>query len=562
MFGHDAQPTRVYAYGARVDESSLAAVHDQLRAAHHYRNRLVEIELERRAANETILRSLSPELYELSTAILTSETELEALQVAAKAERSSKRSRLVVGDTGDKLRTTKAALAQQRARQKELRQQLFASEAFKSQQIAVDAANKAALKQAHSASGVYWATYLIVDRSAQDFRRGAPPKFRRQDGNGRIAVQFQGGAPAEEVLEISEHGNPHLQIDNTPDPDRRNPWRRARIRIGSTGAGGRTPVWADLHVKLHRLPPPGTSIKWAILVARRVGTHTKWSLQLSLADPAGWQVDDRAPGGRVAVDVGWRKLTSIRVAYWLGDDGQSGEVTIPPERLDRVRKVSELQSIRDQHFDAVKATLRSYMESLGSIVPDWLQERLATLMSWRSPARLAAAVHAWRAQRFDGDAVAYEAVEAWRLQDKHLYDWQEHQRAGEQAWRQNLYRNVAAQLSRRYRTVVIEDTDWTTFQRKPEIEDDTGEFEREDVFRRTAAVSHLLGALKHRMTECVRVPAQHTTQRCHACGSIENFDAAAELTHTCGACGAVWDQDRNACINMLARCPSVAMVAV
>jgi transposase len=41
-----------------------------------------------------------------------------------------------------------------------------------------------------------------------------------------------------------------------------------------------------------------------------------------------------------------------------------------------------------------------------------------------------------------------------------------------------------------------------------------------------------------------------TTKRCHACGSMEEFDRR-ELTHTCSTCSLLWDQDYNAAMNML-----------
>ena len=49
------------------------------------------------------------------------------------------------------------------------------------------------------------------------------------------------------------------------------------------------------------------------------------------------------------------------------------------------------------------------------------------------------------------------------------------------------------------------------------------------------------------------VPAEYTTATCHVCGTAEVWDQAAHVMHRCGQCGALWDQDHNAAINLLAR---------
>jgi transposase len=43
-----------------------------------------------------------------------------------------------------------------------------------------------------------------------------------------------------------------------------------------------------------------------------------------------------------------------------------------------------------------------------------------------------------------------------------------------------------------------------------------------------------------------------TTQRCAVCGCEDRWDAATQVDHVCVACGRSWDQDANACRNMLA----------
>jgi transposase len=49
------------------------------------------------------------------------------------------------------------------------------------------------------------------------------------------------------------------------------------------------------------------------------------------------------------------------------------------------------------------------------------------------------------------------------------------------------------------------------------------------------------------------VPGAYSTSTCHACQTVENWDQSATVIHRCGNCGALWDQDQNAAINLLAR---------
>src|SRR5262249_10084792 len=134
---------------------------------------------------------------------------------------------------------------------------------------------------------------------------------------------------------------------------------RAYLRIGSNA---REPVWAEVPVVLHRPLPEDATIKWVYLVRRHVATHEEWWLQFVVAQAQGFAKADAATSGTVAVDVGWRRLASgLRVAYWVGDDGAEGQLVLPQAILTRLRKVEELQAIRDKHFDAMRGELAAWL---------------------------------------------------------------------------------------------------------------------------------------------------------------------------------------------------------
>ena len=215
----------------------------------------------------------------------------------------------------------------------------------------------------------------------------------------------------------------------------------------------------------------------------------------------------------------------------------------------RWQKARDLQSIRATNFDAIVLRLAGWLA--GRELPDWLTERTKTLRQWRSQGRLAAVVIQWRAERFDGDAEIFAEVEAWRKQDKHLWEWEHNQRRKAIAWRENVYRQFAAMLSRRYRVVCLEATDWRHFMRKVAAEEDGQGGAGAQRYLRIASPGQLSRLLAERFAEVVRVDPKHTTQRCHVCGELAQFDAATSLHTKCRHCGAEWDQDYNAARNLL-----------
>src|SRR5690606_35252945 len=120
--------------------------------------------------------------------------------------------------------------------------------------------------------------------------------------------------------------------------------------------------------------------------------------------------------------------------------------------------------------------------------------------------------------------------------------------------RREIYRRLAAHLARRYRTLVVDDTDLRALQRSPAPESERTEIDVAKRSQRLAAGSELRAALVSAFGErrVVRLSAQDVTRTCHACGSIEQWDRAASgRLHTCSSCGARWDQDDNACRNLL-----------
>lgn len=259
----------------------------------------------------------------------------------------------------------------------------------------------------------------------------------------------------------------------------------------------------------------------------------------------------------MGLDVGWRlRETGLRVAYTVDDQGVEREYVLPTDILGRLAHADDLGAIRAKNFNVARDALATWLAT-DAEHPEWLSERAKTIGQWRSEARLAALAIHWRTNRFDGDVKAFDAAEAWRKQDKHLWTWEVAEAKRAIGHRRELYRLWATELAARYATIVMEDFDKRDMARRPAAEED-GEVAAARLQRVRAAVSILDGAIKmaagrHGAT-IRRRPAANTTRRCSDCGRIEAFDAAASIRRNppCPGCGVVWDQDANAARNLLA----------
>lgn len=554
-------PTLVYEYGLLPPVSGADIVDQQIRLAHKYRNRLTEIELQRRQAIRTALSSY-PEVADLEQKASELETRLEEMRTAIRQARKAARRRVDTSALDAEAKQIRTELKKVRDALREAKRAVAQDESV---QAAIREANETAaqaVKQARAESGLYWGTYLMVEKAMDRARKAmADPRFQPFKGSGRIGVQLQGGLPCEAVF----GSDSRLQVDPVPEEAWTSPVRGVRRRLSRTklrirvGSEGRSPLWAEFPMIMHRPLPAGSLIKWAWVIRDRIATHYRWRVQFVVDVPdAPKQVDGLAVG----LDVGWRRVDAgLRVAYWHGEDGDHGELVLPNDFLAQLRKVDDLRSIRDKHFDEIRSILTGWLAV--NPHPDWLREHTRGLIHWRSTNRMAALVLEWRDRRFDGDEEIFAALEAWRKRDRHLYDWEGFQRKKVLRRRREIYRTFAAQLSTRYKHFILEDFDLRAVAQRgaPESPNNHGGFR---VYRAAAAISSLRQILMHafaqRGGQAHAVDACNTTMTCHSCGSMEAIDGAAQVWHTCSQCGTLWDQDHNAAINLLRKAGSLREV--
>lgn len=510
---------RTYVYGARAPIKNAEVVRQQMELAHRYYNTLIDIERERAVA--------------------------------------------LAGLTGDARKPVN------------------------------DRAN-ARVREARGRCGVYWGTYLCIEDAVQRAakmscvvparKEGTCPrckqpfavgdlitlhstkhlllscakcgngvKYRRWEEQGLVAVELMGGMTVAELTSGEDTRVRLMPSTRRPRPGcaPNEKWRDLWLRVGSEG---RAPVWAVFPIVYHREIPAGARIKWVRLCTHRCGTHAQWSAQFVLEAPEETWALPPPTKGAVAVDVGWRDFgpDGLRVATWVDDAGAQGELRLPREMLDRDAKVSDLRAIRDKNFLAVQDELLIERRVRSAGWPLWLCDATKTLYQWQSPARLAALVVRWRTQRWAGDEALFDRLEAWRRQDKHLLEWESHQREAILRQRREIYRLFARKLAQ-YRRVTVE---WLALDKMAEVPSDPEErLARNSRSRRfDAGLSYLLGyaadAVHRAGGDFVEVDPRMTTQWCYEGDHEERFDAAAAVMHTC-SCGRTWDQDVNAARNLL-----------
>jgi hypothetical protein len=318
---------------------------------------------------------------------------------------------------------------------------------------------------------------------------------------------------------------------------------------------------------------------WAVMRAERIGpvatspegvprlADLRWSLLLTVDCAEGASARDQQVNedreGVVAVDLGWRmRADGCRVGYWVDDSGHHEELVLPENVLTDLEHARSIGAIRRRNANEMQTALVEWRAAHVGVLPEppeWFVRATATLASWKSANRLTALAWRWRDHRFDGDEEMWVAVEAWRRQDRHLAQWEANETDKVLARRNEQYKRWAAIFARNYRHVVIEKFNL------PEVAGRRGlkakATDGEKVFADNASSRRhmtapgifrlaIVNACRSRSTEVHERPAAFTTLDCWKCGFREDWDTAPTIDHRCGSCGATWDQDYSAAVNL------------
>lgn len=455
-----ALPSIVNEYGCRPPDREAEVV-EQMRLANRYRNSLCEIELHRREACNAVVHV--EELAAMKLDIEQADARIKEIFTARKARNA-------------KLRRKTALTAEEKSEVTALKERLKSmGEAYKlrkkeaygsaENKIALDAINEAAhasiIEARRIAShdwGLYWGTYTLTEAACMSFRIGAPPRFRGFRGDGQIGAQIQSNASTRVTTEdIAEFGEClQFRIAKTDK-------RHANVSILMGGENPQKRIsannparYATVRATIHRPLPEGAHVSWVRLVRRKIGTNFKWFVQFILARAEGWGKPHGE--GRLGIDDMPEPMAdgSIRVARWVGHDGDSGELRLPADLVRSASHKTELQSLHDEKTNVAKAALLAWYKAVDrETLPAWFVEATKTLPAWRGASRFAGLIIKWRDNRFPGDEGIFETMEAYRKQAKHLWNWACHEHAKALRRRSDLYRNTARALARKYGSAAV-----------------------------------------------------------------------------------------------------------
>ena len=579
--------TRVFKFGLRAPIENADVVESEMLGGHRYRNRLVELERERRARVRPILEAngYTPQLEAEAEA---AQEEYEKAHNAIMRERARLRSKRVGGDLAEALKAAKARRKQATAAMAVARKAVWENKEIVAQINAIGSEHRPTVIRTKERE-CSWGTGGVIEDSHEQSRKmplydGSEPndpRFVRWTGEGRIAAipgcHTEKGQPKRKAIRVSDvftDVDTFIRIGPSPTPRRKDgslvqvgnkDYRTLWVRVGSEG---RLPVWAKFPMLMHRQMPPDGMITRVVVSRKKIGPREVWSAHFDVDAPA--KPATEKPG-ILAVHMGWRMMPdgSIRVAgIYDGGTGVAEEnqsLLLPREELGRVEHTFGLASGRKKDFNAARDALIAALKTVATL-PEWMAKATETLDQWKSQGRLAALCKRWARDRFerrrvaeasgrlqdldddDGDAAAYEALEAWRYHDFHLWAWECNERAAAQNSRKNLYRHFAARIASHYGVVAIG---------KMEIAKTSKKDSESEEHRNSTAERHRVFAAPYSLVEAITSAVKREggriltvsgplTHGCHVCGVVDEFDAATDLSHTCSGCGAVWDQDTNA----------------
>jgi hypothetical protein len=542
--------TIVWEYGIQQPTEGRVEVSQQIWLGHQYYNDLIKEEHGRRVA----IIQAQDAIAEIAAARLVFYKAREAHEALKKKKDDAKENKHLSPPSKEEL----AAADKARAKAKEKLNEEIKKEndVLKPIYKEIDKDYEVIFKKLYnkySSMGLYWGNLLHIRQSFDQARKPPKnlpkkhskkprpwherPKFRSWPPGcppqGIVATQYQGGMAAEKIFEKGtlvqvEPLHPDAFNENLGRGERRKlQYATLRMRVASEN---RKPVWASWPMYMHRPFPEGAIVKW-IKVIRTPWNQRwqfRWKVQFTLEVPE--TVEKR--GRRiVAVNAGWRRIgdDELRVATWVDDAGEVGELRLGYQFRGRLEKANRIQGYRDKNRDKIKKVLLD----AGVKCEKWLsKQRFHNLL---------------KTGQLEGDALA--ALEKWAFRDKHLFWYERGLRRGARNYRREQYRLLARDLVKKYDYIVIENYDLRDIVEDPDREKQAAHQRVEgapSTFRLIAQ-----SAASSRGVTVIEGKSKQATQRCHLCGYDSPWNAAPKIMHTCAGCGETWDQDVNNAKNMI-----------
>ncbi|HEU0021666.1 MAG TPA: zinc ribbon domain-containing protein [Dehalococcoidia bacterium] len=547
-------------YGVLAVTSGVPEMEAQNDLRQRYWNRLVEVEQSFWERHDQIVDSMAPDLEPLQKTYENAKERLAQLRQDGRDTRKITRSRTIPEALTSAIKaaqeTAKLALADYKVERAKVYQDPDALDRLKE----LDTWRTAQVREARHNCELYWGNYMDLEAFYQVARRkkGRQLKFHRHTRDrGAAAVFMTEGLDTDRAFGDGPDDS-RFKLDPvdprawgaTPRSIRKRYWRTTlHIRVGSVQ---RHPVYATAQIVAHR-PLPRGLVRHAVLTWETLAGRRRYNLMITVDAPELPTVQEGLENRpRVGIDLGWRKIEDrVRVAVLAWDNGQTEEISLPAAIISAYRKMDDLKSIADTHFNTFKLRLGTVLDQMAAEkpLPIWLAEAHETLARWRSRRRLLALAEEWGEHRLDGDETIFAELEVWRKREKVLWQWEINGRDKLTKRRLDLYRNIAYRVATTAGAVAIEEFNISQVITNPDTETAA------NYYRSMAACSEFRRVME---STCARlsVPVTRfdgawTTQTCSECKNPVLFNSKLELLADCPTCNQRWDQDENAARNLL-----------
>jgi len=449
-----------YVFAAKCPTENLDEIDRQMRLAHAYRNKLAELEIERRKRCEATLIKLSPEYAEKAAEVAQAQAVYD--DVVRRIKEASQKARRKVPLTPE-LETELAAA--KKAKKKAINRSIAAKSAafgilnallkpLRKQGLELAKAElpeplteelrEAAIKKgtwtpakvdklakvktaelivqaglddydrwhhdesvkARKASGCYWGNYGYVEDSMRGVDKGPPPRFKKYDGSGAVCVSPEtGGHELVTVASAQSSEGEWLQL-SIPNEEAlvlegnsrgAKAVGLARLRIGTRD---KAPLWASIPVVFCRYMPPNSRIAKVFIHKRMVGTKAKWSVRITLNIPDDTSLPEGDNNQLVAVHPGWRMMPrgDTKTLRVCTTLGSDGCREELELGSEQIDNYTKLADL-DSERDLLMNEMQDWMAEWISTtkgLPEWFYAETATIGFWRSQNRFLALGHLWR----------------------------------------------------------------------------------------------------------------------------------------------------------------------
>lgn len=614
---------RVYSFWCEPASAADAKkVTTQLEVAAQYRRRLTAIENDFREKLQALaparVQRMRRELREAGVAVRALEVQIRAAPAQAPALaqllEQQRAQRQALDDLKKAIRLAWREFLDDDTR-REARQKKIAALRASADQAIRDARGEYAAERptdsAHpywATAPLYWGTYLCVEDAHKRACVERPLyKFLAVPWNaaeGTIAVQLQaqaGTAPTtfKDLLGVDDR---RVQIDPTkyaltyagnekfreaahePYINRHGNVRpkrlqELRLRVGSTGPGNRTPIWAAFHVLLHRDIPADAQIKWVKIQRRMYGDRARYQVQFTAV--TAHATATAAPAAACGIDIGWRQTPNgVRVAVAVGSDGHRSELVVDPITYGLKDKAAGLQQLRDKKKNAVQDMLNTMRKLApgeraqikiemdvddvrtvrlqGLSEKSWLRAELEHVHVWHKTGRYVRLAARWVKESRPENKSALSIVQQWLQKEHHLWLWQAFTLRKMQNVISTQYMMWAVEVAKRYTKIGFRD-----FDIKRTREADSRVSEHAARVTQAVAPGRLKLSLKQAATKFGRELTPRTDvedrDRCTACGEDRGTPPykTAQCVLRCKHCGHEEDQDHATATNILLAIASI-----